>query len=126
MTVDLASLTQYGPLGIMLVVFIWLHWRSLQAAEKREAAWQAREESLRAEQATQDQARRAELAAARAECKSENDALRARITTLEDQARDEHREMLTSCMRTMETCAIAVRRWTEHETGRHPALEPPA
>lgn len=100
MNVDLGLLAQYGAIGVMLIVFIILHFRALKSAEARETTM-----------ATQ-------LVANRQECRDDTQKLVTRIQSLEDRQYEDTVSIAKTCADALKMNAEAYRKYSEAETQR--------
>jgi len=106
-TDEISSLTTYGPLGIMLIVFVYLHWQGLRDSKEREIQL------------------RADLADNRDECKADTAKLVTRIQTLEDQHREQAFLVQQATLESLKGYATALTRFLDAETDRMPAIRHP-
>ena len=104
---EISSLTTYGPLGIMLIVFVYLHWQGLKDAKEREAQL------------------RKDLAVNRIECQTDTAKLVERIQHLEDRHSQQAFEVQKATTESLKEYATAFRRIAEAETDHMPAIRPP-
>ena len=101
MTFDLNVLTQYGALGVTLIIFATLHFRSIKAGEKREAQMAEN------------------LARARTECREDTQRLVVRVESLEESRAKDLAGVLNTCAEALRMNAHAFSIIAETESGRH-------
>ena len=104
---EISSLTTYGPLGIMLIVFVYLHWQGLKDAKERELQL------------------RKDLAVNRASCQDDTEKLVTRIQYLEDQHRQQAFLVQQATLESLKGYATALGRFAEAETDRMPIIKHP-
>jgi len=106
-TDEISSLTTYGPLGIMLIVFVYLHWQGLKDAKEREVQL------------------RKDLALNRVECQADTAKLVERIQHLENEHSKQAFAVQQATAESLREYATAFRRLAEAETDRMPAIKHP-
>ncbi len=106
MQFDATGLFQYGAIGIIAALFIYLHILSLKSSAERERRMGT------------------DLETNRKECKIENDKLAARVQTVEDRGHNAQTTLLQTCQETLRINCQTFSQWTDHVSGKHEAVDP--
>ncbi len=106
MSFDVTGFFQYGAVGLIAGLFIWLHIKSLTSSADREKRMGV------------------DLETSRKECKIENEKLAARVQTVEDRSHEAHTSLLQTCQETLRINCQTFAQMTDHISGEHRAVDP--